>query len=68
MSADFLAGRSFETSLVKLLNAHGYATYFLMSAPDTFMDNNVVFKQMGFQHVFGSQTWMKDPTVCAIRQ
>ena len=56
-----LAGRSFETSLVKLLNAHGYATYFLMSAPDTFMDNDVVFGQMGFQHVIGSQTWLKDP-------
>jgi hypothetical protein len=56
-----LAGRNFETSLVKLLNAHGYTTYFLMSAPDTFMDNNVVFGQMGFQHVIGSQTWLKDP-------
>lgn len=56
-----LAGTSFETSLVKLLNAHGYATYFLMSSPDTFLNDNDVFKEMGFQHVFGSQTWMKDP-------
>ena len=56
-----LAGGGFETSLIKLLNARGYATYFLMSSPDTFLNDNEIFKQMGFQHVIGSQTWMKDP-------
>jgi phosphoglycerol transferase MdoB-like AlkP superfamily enzyme len=56
-----LAGGSFETSLVKLLNAHGYTTYFLMASADTFMNDNLVFKQMGFQHVIGSQMWLKDP-------
>jgi phosphoglycerol transferase MdoB-like AlkP superfamily enzyme len=56
-----LAEGNFETSLVRLLNAHGYTTYFLMSSPDTFLNDNAIFKQMGFQHVFGSQTWLKDP-------
>ena len=56
-----LAGGSFETSLVKLLNAHGYTTYFLMSSADTFLNDNLVFKQMGFQNVIGSQIWLKDP-------
>ena len=56
-----LAGGKFETSLVKLLNAHGYATYFLMGGPDTFLNDGVIFKEMGFQHVIGSQTWLKDP-------
>jgi phosphoglycerol transferase MdoB-like AlkP superfamily enzyme len=56
-----LAGGNFETSLIKLLNAHGYATYFLMSGPETFLNDGVVFRQMGFQHVIGSQTWLKDP-------
>jgi hypothetical protein len=56
-----LAGGNFEASLIKLLNAHGYATYFLMSGPETFLNDGVVFKQMGFQHVIGSQTWLNDP-------
>jgi hypothetical protein len=51
----------FETSLIKYLNAQGYDTYFLMSGPDTFLGDDVVFKQMGFRHVIGSQTWLKDP-------
>ena len=56
-----LAAGRFESSFIKLLNAHGYTTYFLMSGPDTFLNDNLVFQQMGFQHVIGSQTWMKDP-------
>jgi hypothetical protein len=56
-----LAAGRFDSSLVKLLNAHGYETYFLMSSPETFLNDNLVFKKMGFQHVLGSQTWMKDP-------
>jgi hypothetical protein len=56
-----LLSGNYELSVIKLLNAHGYDTYFLTSGPDTFLNNNVVFKQMGFQHVIGSQTWMKDP-------
>ena len=56
-----LAASRFESSLVKLLDAHGYATYFLMSGPETFLNDNVLFKQMGFQHIMGSQTWLQDP-------
>ena len=51
----------FEISLIKYLDAQGYDTYFLMSGPETFLGDNVLFKKMGFQHVIGSQTWLKDP-------
>ncbi len=52
---------AFETSLIKYLDAQGYDTYFLMSGPDTFLGDNVVFQKMGFRHVIGSQTWINDP-------
>ncbi len=50
-----------EESLIKYLDAAGYDTYFLMSWPETFLNDDVVFKKMGFKHVIGSQTWLKDP-------
>jgi hypothetical protein len=56
-----MAEGNFELSLIKYLNAQGYDTYFLMSMPDTFLNNDIFFKKMGFQHVIGSLTWMKDP-------
>lgn len=56
-----LAEAGFESSVIKLLNAHGYETYMLMSSPDTFLGDNEVFKRMGFQHVLGSQTWLQNP-------
>ena len=56
-----IAEGNFELSLIKYLNARGYDTYFLMCSPDTFLNDDVFFKKMGFQHVMGSQTWMKDP-------
>lgn len=51
----------YEESLIKLLDARGFDTYFLMSGPETFLHDNVVFKSMGFQHVIGSETWLADP-------
>ena len=51
----------YETSLIKSLNAQGYDTYFLMSGPETFLNDGLIFKKMGFQHAIGSQTWLKDP-------
>jgi hypothetical protein len=53
----------YETSLIKYLDAQGFDTYFLMSGPETFLGDNVIFKKMGFQHVIGSQTWLKDPNL-----
>ena len=58
----------YETSLIKYLDAQGYETYFLMSGPETFLGDNVVFKKMGFQHVIGSQTWLKDPRLAPFIQ
>jgi Sulfatase len=58
----------YETSLIKYLNAQGFETYFLMSGPETFLGNNVVFKKMGFQHVIGSQTWLQDPRLATYIQ
>jgi hypothetical protein len=58
----------YETSLIKYLDTQGYDTYFLMSGPETFLGDNVVFKKMGFQHVIGSQTWMKDPRLAPFIQ
>jgi len=51
----------YEASLIKYLNAAGYDTYFLMSGPETFLDDGVIFKKMGFKYVIGSQTWIQDP-------
>jgi len=51
----------YETSLIKYLNARGFDTYFLMSGPETFLNDGLTFRKMGFQHVIGSQTWLKDP-------
>ena len=53
----------YETSLLKYLDALGYDTYFLMSGPETFLGDNIVFERMGFRHVIGSQTWIKDPNL-----
>jgi hypothetical protein len=58
----------YETSLIKYLDAQGYDTYFLMSGPETFLGDNVVFKKMGFRHVIGSQTWLKDPRLAPFVQ
>jgi hypothetical protein len=58
----------YETSLIKYLDARGYDTYFLMSGPETFLGDNVIFKKMGFQHVIGSQTWLKDPRLAPFVQ
>ena len=58
----------YETSLIKYLDAQGYDTYILMSGPETFLNNNVIFKKMGFQHVIGSQTWLKDPRLAPFVQ
>ena len=58
----------YETSLIKYLDALGYDTYFLSSGPETFLNNNVIFKKMGFQHVIGSQTWIKDPRLAPFIQ
>lgn len=60
-NANGLLGGSFQESLIKLLNARGYDTYYVMSATETFLNNNVVFKRMGFQHVLGTGTWLQDP-------
>jgi phosphoglycerol transferase MdoB-like AlkP superfamily enzyme len=32
-----------------------------MSGPETFLNDGLTFRKMGFQHVIGSQTWLKDP-------
>jgi len=56
-----LSEAGFESSLVKLVAAHGYATYMLLSSPETFLNDREVFERMGFQHVMGSQTWLQDP-------
>jgi hypothetical protein len=53
----------YETSMIKYLDAQGFDTYFLMSGPETFLGDNVIFKKMGFHHVIGSQTWLKDPNL-----
>jgi phosphoglycerol transferase MdoB-like AlkP superfamily enzyme len=58
----------YETSMIKYLDAQGFETYFLMSGPETFLGDNVIFKKMGFQHVIGSQTWLKDPTLAPFVQ
>jgi len=50
-----------ELSLMKFLNAQGYATYFLMSASGTFNNNEAVYKKFGFQHVMALETWRTDP-------
>ena len=55
-----LAGNN-ELSMVKILNKEGYETYFLMSADETFNNDADAFKKMGFQHVFGVETWQADP-------
>ena len=34
----------YESSLIKYLDAQGYDTYFLMSGPETFLGDNVIFK------------------------
>jgi len=54
---------AYENSLVKYLDAQGYDTYFLMSGPETFLDDDKLFKKMGFKHVIGSVTWEKDPAL-----
>ncbi|HEY5346163.1 MAG TPA: sulfatase-like hydrolase/transferase [Verrucomicrobiae bacterium] len=51
----------YEASLIKYLDAQGYDTYFLMSGPETFLNDNILFKKIGFKHVIGSQTWLEDP-------
>ena len=53
----------FEASLIKYLDVQGYETYFLSSGPETFLDNDKLFKKMGFKHVIGSLTWEKDPAL-----
>jgi hypothetical protein len=58
----------FENSLIKYLDSMGYETYFLMSGPETFLSDGVTFKKMGFQHVIGSQTWLKDPRLAPFVQ
>jgi hypothetical protein len=58
----------FEGSLIKYLDAQGYDTYFLMSGPETFLGDDVIFKKMGFRHVIGSQTWLKDPALAPFIQ
>jgi len=58
----------YETSLIKYLDARGYDTYFLMSGPETFLGDNVIFKKMGFRHVIGSQTWINDPRLAPFIQ
>jgi Sulfatase len=58
----------YEESLIKYLDAQGFDTYFLMSAPETFLNDDVVFKRMGFRHVIGSQTWLKDPKLAPFVQ
>ena len=55
-----LAG-SFEQSLIQYLDRQGYDTYFLSSGPETFLNDRVIFKEMGFHHVIGSQTWLRNP-------
>ncbi len=55
-----LAGEN-ELSMVRYLNAHGYKTYFLMSAAESFNDDANVFKKMGFKHVVGATIWQTDP-------
>ncbi len=55
-----LAGEN-ELSMIRFLNAHGYETYFLMSAAESFNDDANVFKKMGFKHVLGAKTWQTDP-------
>jgi hypothetical protein len=55
-----LAGNS-DLSLVKLLNAQDYDTYVLMGCSETFLNNKVFLAKLGFQHVFGLETWEKDP-------
>lgn len=67
-NAGGLLTSEYENSLIKYLDAQGYDTYFLMSGPETFLDNNVIFKRMGFRHVIGSQTWLKDPTLAPFVQ
>lgn len=50
-----------ELSMIKVLNARGYETYFLMSATESFNDDANVFENMGFKHVLGVKTWQTDP-------
>jgi hypothetical protein len=58
----------YENSLIKYLDAQGFDTYFLMSGPETFLGDNVVFTKMGFKHVIGSQTWITDPELAPFIQ
>lgn len=55
-----LAEGNFDSSLIKLLNAHGYSTYILLGCPGTFMNDKTVFEAMGFQHFLGERFWARD--------
>jgi phosphoglycerol transferase MdoB-like AlkP superfamily enzyme len=55
-----LVGNS-EQSLVKILNAQGYDTYFVMSASENFGDDRAIYGKIGFQHILGVETWRQDP-------
>jgi hypothetical protein len=60
-NAGGLLTSEYENSLIKYLDAQGYDTYFLMSGPETFLNDGVIFRKMGFKHVIGSATWAEDP-------
>ncbi len=44
----------YPVSFVKILKDHGYKTAFLRGADETYMDENILFKQAGFEDVIGA--------------
>ena len=50
-----------ELSLVKILRARGYETYYVMSASENFGNDKTIYGKIGFQHVLGTETWRMDP-------
>ena len=45
---------NYPVSLVKELKKHGFKTVFLRGADETYMDENLLFKQAGFDEVIGA--------------
>ena len=52
--AELAFANAYPVSFVKELKKHGYKTAFLRGADETYMDENVLFHQAGFDEVIGA--------------
>jgi len=52
---------NYPVSFVKILRQHGFKTAFLRGADETYMDENILFKQAGFDEVIGATYFATRP-------